>query len=247
MNQRKYALILFGFVVGMLVFLLLRMPIISGCWTKQALYLWLLNSWHLPKASTRPMIMLIDDDSGAGIFTIHRICEEIGIKATFAVIPARLDSILSDSLKSWQQEGYGIALHGFRHDHWNEWSADAIINDINYSEQLLISIGFKPDFQYVIPPYGCNTADVRKATKAKGFQMVTLANIANPDSSLFQLGRIMISRNSDTKEVERFLVKAKKKRGFVILGTHSSMPNEFSEDKTKTVLKQALSLGYKFI
>ena len=247
MNQKKCALILSGLMVGIVIFLLLRMPIISGGWTKQTIYLWLLNSCHLQKSDVQPMIMFIDDDSGTGIFVIHRICEEIGIKATFAVIPSRLDSILSDSLKNWQQEGYGIALHGLKHEHWNEWSADAVINDINRSEQLLVTMGFKPDFQYVVSPYGCNTANVRKAIKTKGFQMVTLANIVNPDNSLFQLGRIMISKNSDVKEMEELLVKAKTERGFVILGTHSSMPDEFSEDKTKIVLKQALNLGLKFV
>ena len=238
---------MFGLVVGMAVFLLLRMPIISGTWTKQTLYLWLRNSWHLQKSDRQPMIMLIDDDSGDGVFAIHQICEEIGVKATFAIIPSRLSSVLSDSLKSWQQEGHGIALHGFDHARWNDWSTDAVTDDISRCEHLLTRLGFKPTFQYVVPPHGCNTAAIRKAIKAKNYQMVTLASIVNPDNSLFQLGRIMISKNSDMKEMERLLVKARKERGFVILGTHSSMPDEFSYDKTKTVLKQALNLGYKFV
>lgn len=247
MNRKTSILALSGLMVGMMAFLLLRMPIISGEWTKQALYLWLLNSCHQQKANAQPMIMLVDDDSGPGIFAIHRICEKMGVKATFAVIPSRLDAMLSDSLKSWQREGYGIALHGFDHERWNGWSVDAVASDISRSEQLLSSLGFESDFQYVVPPYGCNTVAIRQAIQAKGLQMVTLANIVNPDNGLFQLGRIMISKDSDLGEMERILVKAKKECGFVILGTHSSIPSEFSEDKIVTVLKQALSLRYKFV
>jgi hypothetical protein len=42
------------------------------------------------------------------------------------------------------------------------------------------------------------------------------------------------------------LEKAKKRNMFVILGTHSSNPNEFSEEKTKAILLMAKDMGYEF-
>jgi hypothetical protein len=76
--------------------------------------------------------------------------------------------------------------------------------------------------------------------------MICGASIINPDTSLFQLGRFFISKTTDLKKIQMKLEKAKKRNLFVILGTHSSNPNEFSEQKTKAVLQMAKNMGYEF-
>ena len=76
--------------------------------------------------------------------------------------------------------------------------------------------------------------------------MICGANIVNPDTNLFQLGRLFISKATDLNKIKIILEKAKNKKMFVILGTHSSVPEEFSEEKTKAVLHLAKEMKYEF-
>lgn len=237
-------------VIGLCSFIGLRKPIIAGKLTRQTVYLWALNSFHLQSADAQPIAMLMDDDSGEGIFAIKRITNHLGIKATFAVIPSRLSREMAESLKIWQQEGYGIALHGYNHDSWKDWSSDKIISDISASEKRLEALGLQTDFKYVVPPYACNTAAIRKAVRQKGYKYVTGANIVNPDTTMFQYGRIWIGAdngNIEEQEMRELLTKAYEKRSFVIFGTHSSMPGAFSESQATAVLQMALDIGFRFI
>ena len=100
---------------------------------------------------------------------------------------------------------------------------------------------------YVIPPHGSNTKAIRKAIKRKGYQMVTSANILNPDTEVFQLGRVFITQDTDLKAMESLLRKAKTRNEYIILGTHSSRPKEFSAEKTKAILQMAKELDIEFI
>ena len=75
--------------------------------------------------------------------------------------------------------------------------------------------------------------------------MITGASLANPDSARFQLGRVLITKDTDINEIEDFLKKAKEKRAFIILGTHSSNIEEFAPEKIKSVLMMAKEMGFK--
>lgn len=230
------------------LFVTIRRPIITGEVTKQTIYLWLLNSCHIQTKKARPTAMLIDDDNGDGIFKIWRICNELGIKATFAVIPSRLDSVKTDSLKRWQKEGYGIAIHGYNHDKWKEWPLEAITTDIQRCEHLLLKNGFINNFRFVVPPHACNTSNIRNAIKAKGYLMISGANIINPDTTVFQYGRFSLDTDYlDLDEAKRIIIKAYHEKAFIIFGIHSSMNSSFSEEKTKEILNMAKSIGFIFI
>ena len=76
--------------------------------------------------------------------------------------------------------------------------------------------------------------------------MITGANILNPDTSILQYGRIFITNNTDLKEVEDVLKSAFKRRMYVIIGTHSSIKEEFSKEKTKVVLQMAINMGFEY-
>ena len=76
--------------------------------------------------------------------------------------------------------------------------------------------------------------------------MICGAHIVNPDTNLFQLGRVFISKDIDLHKFQMMLVKAKRRKMFVILGTHSSNPDVFSEEKTKAVLSMAKKMGFEF-
>lgn len=250
-KRKKWFIAILSIIIGGAATLIyVRRPIITGKPTKQTIYVGLLNTFHVQIRNVSPTAMLIDDDGGNGVYTIKQICDEIGIKATFAVIPSRLDSTICDSLKQWQQEGFGIALHGYNHDRWKEWSTRNVIDDITQSEYLLEEMGFQKDFKYVVPPHACNTSSIRKAIKSKGYKMVTGANIVNPDTTVFQYGRMSFDKDMTPKEmhrIKRLLTEAYRKKTFLIFGTHSSIGDAFSEKKTKVVLQMAKDIGFIFI
>jgi len=248
MVKSKYGhYLLLMVIAGILLIIYQNSFIVIGDWTKQTIFLWLTNSFHMKGKETEPKVLLVDDDGGNGIFALKKLCDELHLKATFAVIPSTMNDEIKDSLRNWQKIGYGIALHGYNHDDWREWTYDNIKDDIIKSKQWLASAGFDTTLiKYVVAPKGSNTRDVRKAIRGSGYQMITGANILNPNTEVFQLGRVMITKDTDLEKTKIWLNKAKKRNLFVILGTHSSMPEEFSEEKIKAVLQMAINMGFEY-
>ena len=247
MNHKVMVFCLCGIVLFLTLSVYLRAPLVVGSLTKQTMYLWFLDCWYGQSRHSKARVMLVDDDSEEGIFKIKKICDEAGVKAAFAVIPSRIGNVLGDSLRMWQKEGFGICLHGYNHDHWKDWSYDAVTEDIDKSNKTLAKMGFHTEkIKYIVPPHSSNTVNIRKAIEDKKYQMICGANIVNPDTNLFQLGRLFISKATDLNKIKIILEKAKNKKMFVILGTHSSDPEEFSEEKTKAVLHLAKEMKYEF-
>lgn len=231
-------------VLAICLFFYCRWPIVTGKYNGQTIYLSIINCFHVKEKHAQHQFMLIDDDSGPGIFKIREICERIGVKATFAVVPSFLDSVRCDSLRKWQQEGYGIALHGFNHGRWKDWSIEEITSDIEKSMSFLKERGFNTDdVKIVVSPGFYNTYAIRTAVSNKGMKLVMGANIINPDTTAFQWGRLLIKKDTDVKNVFKILLKAKQINCFVVFGTHSSMDEEFSADNAFKTLQIAISLG----
>ena len=247
-KRKKLLYVLLITIVIAIVYLNMNAPTVAGDWTKQTIYLWGLNSCHIQTQNAKPKILLIDDDSGYGIYDIKRLCDELQIKATFAIIPSLMNQEIKDSLIIWQKQGYNIALHGYKHDDWRGWNCEDVINDISKCELWLEKSGFETKgVKYVVTPRGSNTKAVRKAVKYKDYLMITSANIVNPDTEVFLYGRVFINHNTELKEMDNLLRRTKERKGFLILGTHSSMPKEFSLKKTKAVLQMAIDMGFEFI
>ena len=236
-----------GVIIAVALLIYPRTPITFGKWTKQTAYFWLLDCWYGQAPNSAASLFLVDDDCGDGIYQLKGICDETGFKATFAVIPARLSSREVDSLCKWQEEGFGICLHGYNHDDWKRWTSQDVIEDINKSELLLLKRGFdlKEISRYVVAPHGRNTSAIRNAIQTKQYKMITGASLANPDTTRFQLGRVFITKDTDLKEVEHLLKKVKEKKAFIILGTHSSNLDEFAPEKIKSILLMAKEMGFK--
>ena len=223
----------------------LQAPIVTGSWTKQTIFLWFLNHFHVQASDAEPSYLLIDDDSGEGVYTIKRLGDKMHTKATFAVIPAKISPARGRALSEWQEEGFGIAIHGYNHDDWRSWSFESVQKDIEKSEETLQALGFdNTKIKYVVPPHGGNSKEIRKAISEKGYQMITSANILNPDTTVFQYGRFHISQDTDLRQTEEYLRKVKKGNLFIIIGTHSS-EDDFSLEKTEAVLRKAKELGLK--
>lgn len=239
------------FLLIMIVIALLvwwRMPLIGNEWSKQTIYVGLLDAWYGSSKDDKAYAMWIDDDSTEGVFKVKAIADEVGIKPAFAVIADRMEPVVADSLASWQHQGAGIVLHGLRHERWWDWDASQIENDIRKSYQRLQEQGFDTTqiIKIVIPPHGCNNRTIRKVIAQEGCLMISGATLVNPDRHVFQFGRIGIGPDTDLGAMREMLLKAYDKKAFVIFGTHSSIPEIFSVEKTKEVMKMAKEIGFCF-
>lgn len=227
-----------------------RAPLFYHEMNKQTVYVGVIDAWHGGSHDDEAHALWIDDDSGEGVFAVKRIADSMGITPCFAVIADKMAPVVADSLASWQRQGAAdIALHGLCHDHWKEWSEEQIANDLHRSILRIHELGFDTTriLRMVIPPHGCNTRAIRRVICQQGFQMVTGASLVNPDRHVFQLGRIAITPGTDMDDLHQLLQKAHEGKMFVIFGTHSSNPAQFSEEKTKEVLETARKIGFKFV
>lgn len=77
--------------------------------------------------------------------------------------------------------------------------------------------------------------------------MVCGANIVNPDTTAFQWGRLFVKKSTDMEMTREMLLRAKENNDFIVLGTHSSMPEEFSPEKTEEILRMGKEMGFRFI
>lgn len=242
---------LFIFILILTIVLLCvwwRAPLICNEWSKQTLYVGLLDTWYGFSTDDKAYAIWIDDDSSKGVFTVKTIADEIGIQPAFAVIANKMTPMVADSLVSWQQKGAGIVLHGLYHEHWKDWDKTRIENDIRQSIRKLEEQGFDTTrlLKYILPPHGCNTKAIREVIKQKGFQMISGASLVNPDRQVFQLGRIAITPQTDTLAMRKLLQKAYDRKAFVIFSTHSSIPTAFSAEKTRQIMWIAKRIGFEF-
>ena len=247
MKKKVTKIVPISVIIVVITFIYLHAPIVAGDWRKQTIYLWLLNSCHIQAKDAKPKMLLIDDDSGNGVFDIKKICDELQIKATFAIIPTMMNQQVCDSLRIWQNKGFDIAIHGYHHDDWRKWGYDEVIADIEKCERWLANAGFNINrIKYIVTPHSANNKAIREAVKDRKYQMVTGADIVNPDTTVFQMGRVFISRDTNIEEIEKLLNKARKRNAYVIFGTHSSMEDEFSREKTKAILQMAIRMGFEY-
>lgn len=247
-NRMKTVIMLFVTFFIILAVTIWRSPITFGAWNKQTVYVGMSDAWYGMSRDDEAHAMLIDDDSGEGVFTIKRICDEVGIQPVFAVIADKMSPEVAESLAIWQKQGAGIVLHGLRHERWKEWDKQQIREDIELSRKKLQKLGFDTTklLKIIVPPHACNTKAIRTVIEEQKCQMVTGASLVNPDRQVFQLGRIDVTPQTNLDEMRRLLEKAYKRKAYVIFGTHSSMPGSFSAEKTQEVLSMAKEIGFCF-
>lgn len=245
--MKKIAIII-SIIIIVAIIIWLRAPIIGNEWSKQTIYVGLLDTWYGSSTDDKAYAMWIDDDSTIGIFKVKEIADAVGIPPNFAVIADKMEPEVADSLASWQRQGAGIVLHGLRHERWWDWDATKIEADIHQSHQKLHEQGFDTAqiLKIIIPPHGCNNRTIRKVIAQQGCKMISGATLINPDRHVFQFGRIGIGPDTDLKEMRQMLQRAYERKAFVIFGTHSSIPEIFSEEKAKAVMKMAKEMGFCF-
>jgi hypothetical protein len=248
-GMKKWLIIVFILVSLLSILVWWRAPLVGNEWSRQTVYVWLTDAWYGRSTDAHAHALWIDDDATEGVFIVKRIADELNVHPCFAVIADQLTPALADSLSAWQQQGSGIVLHGFRHDRWWDWEPAQIAEDIRRSYLRLQELGFDTAkiVKMVVPPHGCNNRTIRRVIEEAGCQMISGATLVNPDRHVFQLGRIPITPDTDTTTMRKLLQKAYDRKGFVIFGTHSSIPSSFSPKKTRQVLQMAKEIGFDFV
>ena len=244
----KKVVIIISLILLVAIIIWWRAPIFGNELTKQTIYVGLLDVWHGSSTDDKAYAMWIDDDSTIGVFQVKKIADAVGIPPCFAVIADKMEPEVADSLASWQRQGAGIVLHGLRHERWWDWNASQIEADIRQSYQRLHEQEFDTAkiMKLVIPAHGCNNRTIRKVIAQQGCKMISGASLINPDRHVFQYGRIGIGPDTDLEKMRKMLQKAYEKKAFVIFGTHSSIPEIFSIEKTQEVLQIAKEIGFCF-
>lgn len=244
----KKVVIIISLILLFAIIIWWRAPIFGNELTKQTIYVGLLDVWYGSSTDDKAYAMWIDDDSTIGVFQVKKIADAVGIPPYFAVIADKMEPEVADSLASWQHQGAGIVLHGLRHERWWDWNASQIEADIRQSYQRLHEQGFDTAkiMKLVIPPHGCNNRTIRKVIAQQGCKIISGASLINPDRHVFQYGRIGIGPDTDLEKMRKMLQKAYEKKAFVIFGTHSSIPEIFSIEKTQEVLQIAKEIGFCF-
>ena len=248
MRRKVILLILLTLMIIISVLIWHRFPIIGDEFNKQTLYVGILDTWQGALTDSHAHAMWIDDDSSEGVFEVKEIADEIGIKPVFAVIAEKMTPEISDSLVTWQQQGAGIIIHGLSHESWKDWNETQINQEIKQCYDKLGDLGFDTAkiLKMIMPPHGPNTSTIRKVIKQQGCRMVSGARLVNPDRHVFLLGRIGIAQYTDVEKMRQLLIKAYQRKAFVIFATHSSMPESFSEEKTREILRIAKEIGFHF-
>ena len=248
MYMKIIALASLSFLILLSAVICWRKPITVGDYSKQTIYVGLIDTWYGASNDDKAHAMWIDDDSTEGVFLVKKIADEVGITPNFAVIADKMTEEVADSLAAWQRQRAGIILHGLRHERWKTWSEAQIENDIRQSIRRLEEQGFDTTLIYkiIIPPHGCNTMAIRSVIKQQGCKMISGASLVNPDRHVFQYGRIGIGPDTDVEAMRRLLQEAYERKAFVIFGTHSSIPSWFSVEKTRQVLSIAKQIGFDF-
>lgn len=248
MRKKTIPLVTLTLMVLLVVTLWHRFPIIGSELSKQTLFVGFLDFLYGRSKDDKAYAMWIDDDSTIGVFKVKEIADGVGIPPNFAVIADRMEPEVADSLASWQLQGAGIVLHGLRHERWWEWDESQIEADIQQSYQRLQEQGFDTAkiFKIIIPPHGCNNRTIRKVIAQQGCKMISGATLINPDRHVFQYGRIGIGQDTDLEKMRQMLQKAYDRKAFIIFGTHSSIPEIFSVEKTTEVIRMAKEMGFCF-
>ena len=244
----KRVVIIISLILFVAIIIWWRAPIMGNGWSKQTIYVGLLDTWYGSSTDNKAYAMWIDDDSTIGVFKVKEIADAVGIPPYFAVIADKMEPEVADSLASWQRQGAGIVLHGLRHERWWDWDASQIEADIRQSYQRLYEQGFDTAkiMKLVIPPHGCNNRTIRRVMTQQGCKMISGASLVNPDRHVFQFGRIGIGPDTDLEKMRDMLQKAYDRKAFVIFGTHSSIPEIFSVEKTQEILRMAKEIGFCF-
>lgn len=221
-------------------------------------------------------ITIIDDDTDYnGIHKLKAICDDYGIKCTFACVTSLLNPDLFDNAKNlkerllqYQREGFHIATHSYSHWRWYKnttsldttktelqgamFTPDECESDLIKAYQIMVENGFMESNCIVYPGTSWERdgiSDRCMKWSQCGFLSGNPADTQDYNNK-YRIGRIFIVANDAQATLETYKRKideAYDSGRWLVLGTHTSIPSEFSESKVRAIIQYAQQKGFKWV
>lgn len=201
-----------------------------------------------------PLVTWIDDDTiPNAIPNVKAICDNLGIKCTFACITDYLltQSGLKDTLLDYQQQGFHITSHS--NTHGNAWkptdpsySVSDNESDLITSLKILNENGFL-DSDYFVSPYGTHTDAIQKMVKKWCNCLVISGSVrANHlyDYGKYSIQRVFIDVSAhDLNYYKSIIDNAYDNGDWLVFGTHSGISSQWDSSLVNQVMSYVLEKG----
>lgn len=195
-----------------------------------------------------------DDTTESGIASVKEICDNLGIKCTFATITQGWTNALLEKLHQYQREGFHITSHTESHGRWYKdmpegkmFTADEMETDLITSLEKMRSEGFIDCDMLVYPGSAIGRKDVDALEIVKKWcRCGVLAGGYVWDKygqGKYKINRTFISKSSGASYYTD-LLDSVSDEGWVVFGTHSGSATDFDADMMTTILSYALANGW---
>ena len=211
--------------------------------------------------NTNPKKILtwVDDDTPAnGIASVKTICDNLGIKCTFATITQGWTDELLNTLHQYQKEGFHITSHTNNHGRWYKdmpegkiFTADEMEADLLTSLEKMRSEGFIDCDMLVYPGSASGRTDVDTIGIVKKWcRCGVLAGgsvWSKYGQGKYKINRTFISKSSNDASYYTDFLDSVSDEGWVVFGTHSGSTTDFDADMMITILSYALANGWEIM
>ena len=211
-------------------------------------------------ANPKKIITWIDDDTGSDAYvgTVKTICDNLGVKCTFATITDRWGTVNAASVATLQQlqkEGFHITTHSGNHKRWytNDgalpiFTAQELETDLIESLEALNQNGFIDSDMLIYPGSSATRADVDvKAIVKKWCRCAVKTNGTNFTSygdGKYLINRAFFDKENKTTQYYKDLLDTFSGEAWVVFGSHSNNASQFDSTMISTVLQYALDNGW---
>lgn len=208
--------------------------------------------------NTEPKKILtwIDDDTPLpGIETIKSICDNMGIKCTFATITQNWDKPLLDTLHQYQKEGFHITCHTESHGRWYKnmpdgdmFNAQQMETDLLTSLEKMRTEGFIDCDMLVYPGSASGRTDVDTIGIVKKWcRCGVLAGGTAWEKygqGKYKINRTFVSKTSHDASYYENLLDSVSDESWIVFGTHSGSGSDFDVDMMVEILTYAVEQGW---
>jgi hypothetical protein len=205
----------------------------------------------------RKILTWVDDDTPMeGIASVKKICDNLGVKCSFATITQGWNESLLDVLHQYQKEGFHIACHTESHGRWYKdmpegkmFNAQEMEADLLTSLEKMRSEGFIDCDMLVYAGSSTGRTDVDTIGIAKKWCRCGVlaggATWSKYGQGKYKINRTFVSKSSYSTSYYKNLLNSVTDEGWVVLGTHSGSSADFDADMMTEILRYAIESGWK--
>lgn len=217
-----------------------------------------LKNTLLSACNTNPKKILtwVDDDTPLeGIESVKAICDNLGIKCTFATITQNWTESILAKLHQYQKEGFHITSHTESHGRWyRDMPEGTMFNAQEMEADLLTSLekmkteGFIDCDMLVYPGSAIGRKDVNTLGIVKKWcRCGVLAGgttWSRYGQGKYKINRTFIAKSSYDASYYKGILDSVADEAWVVLGTHSGSATDFDSNMVTEIMSYALGNGW---